>query len=98
MPSWGPCLLRILLLLLQIPLNLGAVHVPPDYLMQLYRATTDWKGRVTAPAPYYADTVLAYLDEGAFFIVLQVHGFIMAISWILHRVKTLVAQSLKPSV
>uniref|UniRef100_A0A5K3ENM5 TGF_BETA_2 domain-containing protein n=1 Tax=Mesocestoides corti TaxID=53468 RepID=A0A5K3ENM5_MESCO len=31
--------------------------------MHLYRSMTDRRGRYIAPSPYYADTVLAFLDE-----------------------------------
>ncbi|VDM17538.1 unnamed protein product [Hydatigera taeniaeformis] len=38
-------------------------RVPPDYMTRLYQSTTDERGRLLAPPPYYADSVLAFLDE-----------------------------------
>lgn len=56
---------------------------PPDYLMQLYRATSNNDGRTTASAPYYANQVLAFLDEGKlsktrFLVISRIFIFIIA--------------------
>ncbi|VDD74202.1 unnamed protein product [Mesocestoides corti] len=58
----------LLLLLIHLPgvpglVSRGRPRTPPDFLMHLYRSMTDRRGRYIAPSPYYADTVLAFLDE-----------------------------------
>lgn len=62
--------LVLILLLFVIAITSGVgriveerVRVPPDYMTRLYQSTTDERGRLLAPPPYYADSILAFLDE-----------------------------------
>ncbi|VUZ52459.1 unnamed protein product, partial [Hymenolepis diminuta] len=47
-----------------VVLELGQWRTPPDFMMRLYKSTTDENGRSSVPPPFYADSVLAFLDEG----------------------------------
>ncbi|KAL5966317.1 hypothetical protein TSMEX_005978, partial [Taenia solium] len=62
--------LVLILLLYAIAITSGVgwsveerARVPPDYMTRLYHSTTDDHGRLLAPPPYYADSILAFLDE-----------------------------------
>ncbi|VDO04086.1 unnamed protein product [Rodentolepis nana] len=44
-------------------LQLGQRRTPPDFMMRLYKSMTDDRGRSSNPAPFYADSVIAFLDE-----------------------------------
>ncbi|KAH9278437.1 Protein 60A [Echinococcus granulosus] len=69
-PTSITTLVLILLLVYATAFTLGVegsveewARVPPDFLTRLYQSTTDERGRLFAPPPYYADSVLAFLDE-----------------------------------
>ncbi|VDK22268.1 unnamed protein product [Taenia asiatica] len=69
LPTSITTLVRILLLFaIAITSGVGwsveeRARVAPDYMTRLYHSTTDEHGRLLAPPPYYADSILAFLDE-----------------------------------
>ncbi|KAM7534203.1 hypothetical protein Aperf_G00000109704 [Anoplocephala perfoliata] len=60
-------------------------RTPPEFLMRLYKSTTDDHGRSSAPSPYQADSVLAFLDEKLKYDSVSQYAYFFNISQLPHN-------------